>query len=73
MNVISKKSRHVAVTLMLPVKVGNRALLLLENGQTLRTSIVEAIIEQQPEKIIFETKNSIYHVAIPALQEGQAI
>ena len=62
------KTNHIrTATPVFPIEVGQRAVLLLDSQELLYTSTVEAVLKRRPDEIIFETKNSIYHVAIPAL------
>lgn len=59
-----KKSATVSGTLMLPLCIGNRALILHEGGY-IRTSKVETIHSVSANEIRFETRNTCYRL-LPA-------
>lgn len=61
---ILKKSATVCGTLMLPLCVGNRALILHDGGY-IHTSKVEAIHSVSANEIRFETRNTCYRL-LPA-------
>ena len=67
---ILKKSATVCGTLMFPLCIGNRALILHEGGY-IHTSRVEAIHSVSADEIRFETRNTCYRL-LPAPM-GQAV
>ena len=65
-----KKKREVSVTgtLSLPLRVGERAWFFV-NHRSVFTTTVEQILEVNFDRVIFETRNTIYHLTyahIPA-------
>ena len=57
----SKKQTTMSGTLLLPLCVGNRAIIFHDGGCT-STSVVVAIHSLQPGDIRFETKNTHYRL-----------
>lgn len=67
---IMKKSTTLSGTLMFPLCVGNRALILHEGGYV-HTSTVEAIHSVSANEIRFETRNTRYRLLpAPVSQEA---
>lgn len=56
-----KKELILTGTLSLPLKVGERAWIHVQN-QTITTSVVKQIMEVSETGIVFETCNSIYRL-----------
>ncbi len=65
----SKKFMTLSGTLMLPLRIGCRALILHEGGYTYTSSVV-VIHSIQPGEICFETKNT--HYRLLPVPESQA-
>ena len=65
----SKKYTTMSGTLLLPLCVGNRAIIFHDGGCT-STSVVVAIHSLQPGDIRFETKNTHYRLLLNPM--GQA-
>ncbi len=58
-----KKSTTLRGTLLFPVRVGSRAV-ILRGGSFIHTTTVVAIHSVKADKICFETRNTIYHVLL---------
>lgn len=66
----SKPEINLTAKLIEALKPGFPALFLY-NGSLIRTSAVQAILEDSPDQVKFETKNSIYTLSYDNLpQEG---
>ena len=62
---IKKKPKpHVRITGMLVERLRlGRPATYLYHGELIRTTAVQAILEATPERVCFETKNSIYELS----------
>ena len=65
----SKKHTTMSGTLLLPLCVGNRAIIFHDGGCT-STSVVVAIHSLQPGDIRFETKNTHYRLLRNPMSEA---
>ena len=65
----SKKHTTMSGTLLLPLCVGNRAIIFHDGGCT-STSVVVAIHSLQPGDIRFETKNTHYRLLLNPTSEA---
>lgn len=59
---MTKKDVYVTGTLLMPLAVGQRAL-LRQGNDLIFTSLVVEIRENRGDLICFETMNSVYHVS----------
>lgn len=59
-----KPKTHISITGMLvkSLRLGHPAVYLYR-GELIRTTAVQAILEATPERVCFETKNSIYELS----------
>jgi len=67
-NMSEKKSTTLYGTLLFPLRVGSRAV-ILQGGSFIHTSTVVAVHRVEVDNICFETQNTIYHLLLdPAAQ-----
>lgn len=64
-----KKFATVSGTLLFPLRVGGRAVILHDGGYTW-TSKVAAIHSVQPGDIRFETENTYYRLLLPSMSQA---
>ena len=59
-----KPKPHISITGMLVERLRlGRPAVYLYHGELIRTTAVQAILEATPERVCFETKNSIYELS----------
>ena len=59
---MTKKTVRLNGKPLLPLKVGESAIIQVYGGDHIRTSTVQAIRRNDSRYIEFETKNSVYHL-----------
>ncbi len=67
-NMNENKSTTLYGTLLIPVRVGSRAV-ILQGGSFIHTSTVVAIHSVKADEICFETRNTIYHVLLDPVDQ----
>ncbi len=71
-NISPKKQIHITGILADILQLGVPALYLYQ-GELIRTSAVQAILEETPDYVRFETQNSIYTIAFDTLPCQEAL